>query len=429
MSIRDIAAAVSLIVGLLYGALATAADIRVVNISSFPKVIIEGTIEPGDFASFIKIIKEHKGRIGGINIFSSGGDFYEAMKIGSAMRELELSSQAPMTSRTGQPICDYFGSHPPIDAKNCTCASAGFFIHIGATHRGGTYLAVHRPFFAKGKFGSLSQANAKNAFQALQSSAQTYMEEMGVPKHVQEDVLGTSSDKILVLDEKTVKTYFWGELPYLHEWKRNQCSILSASEIKRSNNYLARTSEANSGARAGLSAIEKNDWSALIKKSQQELKCESTIGKQGRLNAYARYFGAKPTDYGGYSFSKWSDAASYLGKSYDELPNRQELISSSFSGSTYLEIPATSSAPSVSLSDSADKPNVVSRVAISSNTDPSPEYIRRLVESLENAWGKRTSGNGKTEWQWNKNNFVAKVFYEPVSATGPFLGLIIDSKM
>jgi transposase InsO family protein len=67
-----------------------------------------------------------------------------------------------------------------------------------------------------------------------------YMLEMGVPKHIQEDVLGTPSDRALILDEKTIKTYFWGGLPYLDEWKKNKCSRLSDQESKRMRIYSSR---------------------------------------------------------------------------------------------------------------------------------------------------------------------------------------------
>lgn len=155
------------------------------------------------------------------------------MKIGRAMRALELSSYVPMRDSSGLPTCTNLGlgvTPTPEKIENCTCASACFFIHIGAIHRGGTYLAVHRPFFEKGDFGDLSQADAKKAFDLLQQSARDYMKEMGVPDHIQEDVLGTPSDKALVLDEKTIKTYFCLEIPYRHEWIRNKCGELTLAE-------------------------------------------------------------------------------------------------------------------------------------------------------------------------------------------------------
>ncbi len=186
---------------------ASAADIRplVHGSGSYRELVIEGTIESGDFEKFVKIIRDNQGQISTVYIFSPGGDFYEAMKIGRAMRSLELSSMVPMRDSSGRPSCGDGGFGPkPNDPKNCTCASAGFFIHIGGVHRGGTFLAVHRPYFEKGKFGKLLEEDAKKAFATLQDSARDYMLEMGIPKHIQEDVLGTPSERALILDEKTV---------------------------------------------------------------------------------------------------------------------------------------------------------------------------------------------------------------------------------
>lgn len=195
------------------------ADLRPIihGSGSYRELVIEGIIEPGDFEKFIRIVRDNQGQIVTVYIFSPGGDFYEAMKIGRAMRSLELSSMVPMRDRSGRPTCGEGGFTPkPNDPANCTCASAGFFIHIGSVHRGGTFLAVHRPYFSQGRFGALTEAEAKKAFDALQNSARDYMQAMGVPRHIQEDILGTPSERALVLDDKTVKTYFWGELPYRH---------------------------------------------------------------------------------------------------------------------------------------------------------------------------------------------------------------------
>jgi len=419
-----------LLVALIHTAPAKAADIRpfISGSGSFRAIVIEGNIEPGDFETFVRIVKENQGKISGVHIFSPGGDFYEAMKIGRAMRALELSSQVPMRSQSGQPSCDDLLGIKPNDLKNCTCASAGFFIHIGAIHRGGTYLAVHRPYFAKGKYGELSQADAQKAFDLLQDSARAYMQEMGVPKHIQEDVLGTPSDRALVLDDKTVKTYFWLELPYRHEWKKNRCSKLSASEAQRAEDYSRRLLSARSASDADLSKAEWNDLTSLQKKQDEERRCSIAIEELSRLEAYARYFGAKPTDYGEHNFSKWADSAKYLGRRFYELLSEERFDEDKFAGSSFLNRTATASAPAISLSDLRSSPKVVSWISLVSTPNPSPEFTQRLVQSLESAWGKRTGGNGTTQWLWDKKIFSAKLTYEPVSAEGPFLGLVIDSK-
>ena len=135
---------------------AVAADIRpyISGDGTYREIVIEGPIKPGDFETFIKIIRENQGQISGVTLYSPGGNFYEAMKIGRALRTFQLHSQAPMRDPSGHPTCDnpFTNDNPstkPTDKKNCTCASACFFIHIGATHKGGTFLAVHRLFLKK----------------------------------------------------------------------------------------------------------------------------------------------------------------------------------------------------------------------------------------------------------------------------------------
>jgi hypothetical protein len=350
---------------------AIAADIRPVipGGGSYREIVIEGPIKPGDFETFIKIIRENQGQISGVTLYSPGGDFYEAMKIGRALRTFQLHSQAPMRDASGRPTCDDEPFSQPTDKKNCTCASACFFIHIGATHKGGTFLAVHRPYFEKGEFGNLPEAEAKKAFDALQDSARDYMLEMGVPKHIQEDVLGTPSDRALILDEKTVKTYFWGGLPYLDEWKKNKC---------------------------------------------EESKCQIAIDRQNRVAAYEKYFHVKTSDTANHNFSKWSSAADYLGRNYYELMSEEKFDEGkTMSDSTdlsSLQRPATATAPSVLLSDfPPNRARVVTLVYLTSLPNPSQEFIQRVVATLEAAWGKRSVSNGSSEWQWISDKFAAKL--------------------
>ena len=407
------------------------ADVRpyISGSGSYRAIVIEGRIERGDFDGFVRIVRENQGQVSGAYCFSPGGDFDEAMKIGRAMRALELHSQAPMRGATGHPECEGgYVVQKPRDPKNCTCASAGFFIHIGAVHKGGTFLAVHRPSFASGRFGNLSQEDAKRAFEALQDRAREYMREMGVPQHVQEDVLGTPSDKILVLDEKTVKTYFWGDLPYRHEWIRNKCSRLSDAETARAQNYSSRFLRARSASDADLSKSELADFNALEKKQEDERNCKIQITKQSRSDAYEKFFHTKPSDFANHNFARWSEATKYLGKKFYELMSEEKFAEDKFLDQISLKRDATASAPAISLYDAPPTPKVVASVALFSTPRPSEEFIRRVVKSLEDAWGKPSAGNGATEWQWNQREFLAKLTHEPVSATGPFLQLIIDGK-
>jgi len=152
------------------------------------------------------------------------------------------------------------------------------------------------------------------------------------------------------------------------------------------------------------------------------------IGKQSRADAYERYFGAKPVDYGNHNFARWSEAPNYLGKRFYEVLSEERFDEKTFGGSSFLERAATASAPGISLSDSRSKPKVVTWIGLVSPPNPSPEFVRRLVNALESAWGKPSSGNGTTEWLWDEKAFFAKLVLNPVSADGPFLSLDVHEK-
>ncbi len=413
---------------------AIAADIRpfISGVGEYRELVIEGPIKSGDFDTFIKIIRENQGYISSVSLFSPGGNFYEAMKIGRAVRTFQLHSQAPMRDPSGRPSCNDGSSTRPNDPKNCTCASACFFIHIGGAHKGGTFLAVHRPYFEKGDFGNLTEAEAKKAFDALQDSAREYMLEMGVPNHIQEEVLGTPSDRALMLDEKTIKTYFWGGLPYLDEWKTNKCSRLSDQESKRAQSYSRKlsSSRATSNSTADLSKEERADLGALQKKQKEERDCRISIDKQSRIAAYEKYFKVKLSDYENHNFSKWSSAANYLGRNYYELMSEERFDEDRTTPSelSSLKRPATATAPSILLLDSPpEKSRVVMSVHLASTPNPSQEFIQKVIASLEASWGKRSGGNGSSEWQWISSKFTAKLALG-VFAEGQLLSLSIRDK-
>jgi len=274
---------------------ATAANIWPSNEKNgyFRGIVIEGEIKFGDFDRFLDLIKTNHGQVNSIYLYSSGGDFYEAMKIGQAIRELELHSQVPMKGENNYPDCqESKWSYVPLpkNKKNCSCASACFFIHIGGISRGGTYLAVHRPYFATNKFGELSVVEAKKEFDTLQNSARKYMGTMNVPEHIQEDVLGTPSDRILILSDKTIKTYFWLDLPYRHEWLMNKCSRLSSDEKSRFEAYKKKVSRLRNPSARDFSKSDLNDYVTLSDKQMEEVECVSSVVKESRIKAYKRYF-------------------------------------------------------------------------------------------------------------------------------------------
>ena len=252
------------------------------------QLVIEGEIAAGDFDVFIERVREGGGLVATVNLYSPGGDFYEAMKIGRAVRALQLFSRVPMSDDDGTPECAIAAAVPrPKNPANCVSASAAFFMHIGGVHRSGTWLAVHRPAFVRGRYGEMKPAEAEKVFAELQGRARDYMQEMGVARHIQEEVLATPSDRALRLDRATIDNHFRGYIPYLHEWIRNRCARLSDAERARDRRYATRAQSPDTE----FSAQEKNDIGQLRRKKSAALACELEAVRENRIRAYRDYFG------------------------------------------------------------------------------------------------------------------------------------------
>lgn len=269
-----------------------AADIRLLGASSeMPAIKIEGEIQSGDYERFINLVRLSNGSVGKIYLFSNGGDFYEAMKIGRAVRALELTSEIPGTDASGGPSCiSPFSGQMVDDENNCVCASACFLVHIGSIRRQGNFMIVHRPYYEKGLFGELSPKDASVAFDKLQYDSKVYMEEMGVPKNVQDNVLGTSSDSGFLIDIDTVNLYFNDYIPFRHEYLLNKCSKLNTLESIKLSNYLNGEKSLDE-----YSETEKMDAKQLIERKTLEWKCYVEADKKLRKDAYTQFFKDKLT--------------------------------------------------------------------------------------------------------------------------------------
>lgn len=402
-----------------FSANSNAAEIRTdMRDPSLPLLIIEGAIKKGDYQKFLGAVEKNKGLLGHVFIYSPGGDFEEAMKIGRAMRKLELYSTVPRRNKSGEPECDDSVLPGPLDPANCVAASAGFFIHIGAVHRTGDFLAVHRPYFEQDRFGALTEQSAKKSFDALQVAARRYMTEMDVPTHIQEDVLGTPSNKALVLDSKTVATYFTGYLPSRHEWLIAKCSSITPQERADYDDYLDRYPR--------ISHEEMAETKRILQKKKPEEKCNIEAMKKSRLVAYESFFGKSVSDYAGYSFKSWADAARYIGMSMQEvMPLGGFDAEVESDGRTVLTKHTGANVPTILLFVKSNSRKNIGSVAVLSLPNPSDKFAENLKSALQQAWGPPTSSSAVRQ-RWENEKFVGELTFNPVSANGPFWSLRIE---
>lgn len=404
----------------------TAADIRafIDGTGDYRTIVIEGVITRGDYERFLQVVRENQSRVSTIYLFTPGGDFDEAMKIGRAMRALELNSMVPMRGSGGHPEASSSGPQP-VDAKNLTCASAGFFIHIGALHRGGTFLAVHRPSFVREVFAQLSEQEAKAAFDELQSRAIAYMNDMAVPTQVQEQLLATPSDKLLVLEEHTVRKFFWGTLPHRHEWLRAKCAVLSEAEEARLSGLSSKLGQNRGRGTDALTDAEWTDLKDLQAKEGRQRKQRIKIIEESRAAAYEKFFREPPSDSSNHDFSKWHKACRFIGQRFSDLEAEEKFVPSKLGNTSFLHRNATATSPYFSLSDGSLDPMRVTEVSVLSHSSPSDTFKAALITSLTSAWGPPTTGDASNQWHWVTADLVARLQLEPVSANGSYLVLSI----
>lgn len=400
-----------------------AAEMRLNVSGTYRTLHIEGQIEAGDYERFLKIAKESQGDLSGIWLYSAGGDFMEAIKIGRAMRALELSSNVPMLGRDGRPVCDAFLGFKPPDPANCTAASAAFFIHIGGMHRGGTYLAVHRPYFSPERLKQVSQSEAQGAYDLLQREARAYMNEMGLPPHIQEEVLNTPSDQIRVLDEKTVRTHIWGDLPYRYEWRRAKCAKLTTDQEQQMSFIGGRLLAGKS-----LSADESDVLKKLSPLRDEQSRCDIALTVESRKAAYEKFFGSAPSDIANHNFGKWLDGPSYLGRTFEEVASEERFEpEKDLMLASYMKRNQTSSAPTAQISDTGGKKRFVTWISMT-HENPSPQFVKALKATLEKAWGKASpqksiySNNAEG---WSKPKFTATLV-DRTDSPRPSIGLVVQ---
>ena len=392
-----------------------AAELRLTVAGSYRNLDIEGVIEPGDYERFLSIARESQGKLSGVSLYSPGGDFLEAIKIGRALRALEISSQVPMRGRDGRAVCEESSISSVRNPENCTAASAAFFIHIGAVHRGGTYLAVHRPYFDPSRFRNLSQAEAQVAYTQLLSAAKDYMDEMAIPRHVQEEVLNTPSDKAVLLDERTIRTHIWGDLPHRYEWRRAKCAKLTAQQAHR---------YAQLNLKPSLDTQERETWRTLNNSATLEQQCEIALIRESREAAYTKFFGIAPSDASGHNFSKWVAAPNYLRRTFEDVASEERFEPDmDWAGMSVLKKKATSTSPATTLMDSKAKKRFVSWVSMFHEA-PSHQFLDTLRGKLTSAWGNPIAA-GDT-WQWNKRNFKATLEYR-TSERAPSISLVVET--
>lgn len=110
-----------------------------------------------------------------------------------------------------------------VDGRSL-CASACFLIWVATVDRSAMpgRLGIHRPFYDKKGFASLSAEEAAEAYKKVDRAVRVYLLEMGVPIKWIDKMFSISSGDVYWLSQSEIHELS-GRTPFYDEWMRAKC--------------------------------------------------------------------------------------------------------------------------------------------------------------------------------------------------------------
>lgn len=252
------------------------------------KVVLEGEIKKGDYDELKSILKDKGPYVDAVVLYSPGGDAKEAMKIGSMLHELELTTEAPgitIEDIKGKldewrvvPVCRY---PPPTDNKNCVCYSSCFLIWVAGINREGRHLGVHRPRFNKEYYSTLSSVEAQREYKGLLKAMDEYLNHYPVLQELREKMKTTPSHEIHTFETNSDMKGF---VPWYDELLTAKCGAMPKKQERR---YWLLTTKGSERT----SKKEFKELAQLEKKKHKIDFCRTYNYLVMRIEAFSRYFG------------------------------------------------------------------------------------------------------------------------------------------
>lgn len=257
------------------------------------EILISGNIARGDFdkvehklaTMLSKLSKSEHPRV----IFSldtKGGDINEAIKIGRFARKMLAQTMVvgkvffTPESKEGQVISKgqllksslilsswvALPAEQKLEKHHLTKAhSAGIIIFYGGVERwiqDNTdrrhnadkpvllpVIGIHRPYYNKKYFASLSPVEAAQSYLNLEKRVRTYFTEMGAPQSLIDRMFNSASTEIELIPEKEFAKMFREKESFVEEWLIAKCG--------------------EPGTKNALTALELQDFTRLAKREKQ----------------------------------------------------------------------------------------------------------------------------------------------------------------
>lgn len=198
-------------------------------------IMIEGKIEKGDFEKFTNFFIDNPRINSSVYLYSPGGDFTEALKIGRLIHTLKLTTWAPQSIERTMPLNEL------SDQSNRVCASSCFFIFAAGAQRFGEIVGIHRPYLPPDAYKNLSMAEAGQAHMAVAGILEEYLKEIDVPLSYVDRIIAVDSGEIEWLSEEEIKKHFNDFAPAYREWIAAVCSPPPETDKQRMLRILEAT--------------------------------------------------------------------------------------------------------------------------------------------------------------------------------------------
>ena len=269
---------------------AFAADIRPAKTARGERlagIMIEGEITKGDYAKFANAFIDNRDT-SAVYLYSPGGDFNEALKIGRLIHALKLTTWAPMAVETaGLPMNEV------RVASNKVCASSCFFMFAAGAQRFGDVVGIHRPYLPRDTYRGLSMGEAGQAHVVVRQMVEQYLKDIDVSASYVDRIMLVDSGDIEWLSEQELKKHFHDYAPAYREWVAAKCSPPSEADNARMLGILKSTPPKYNAlpvAEVPYEPAEKAFLSSYFARQDRYNDCRSTLQRKEIDRLWAKMF-------------------------------------------------------------------------------------------------------------------------------------------
>lgn len=235
-----------------------------------PVIDISGEIQSGDLnriqAQAAKFILEQTAPISlrkslRFQINTPGGDVLEAIKIGQFFREVLAGVQSygkliyavgskdeeALSMKRGDPEYEFLPIGQELDDSNIVRNhSSGILMFYGGvrrSHRDNSDLrhtpriivipvmGIHRPYYSKEYYASLSPAQAQEAYARLENLVRAYLVQMGAPLALIDRMFMKASNEIDLIPAEDFRSFYKAEESFFQEWLLARCGAKGAEYV------------------------------------------------------------------------------------------------------------------------------------------------------------------------------------------------------